>query len=73
MILDKKLSGILDQGIGCLEIFDPPAIDKTLVDLLVAISNISAWFFRYESALGVIANTSKVVESLYTKSQKLFS
>ena len=29
MILDKKLSGILDQGIGCLELFEPQSVDKT--------------------------------------------
>ena len=56
MILDKKLHGILDQGIGCLELFDAQTVDRT-----------------YEAALGVISNTSKVVEALYTKSQKLFN
>jgi len=55
MILDKKLIGILDQGLGCLELFDAPTSDKT-----------------FEAALGVISNTSKVVESLHAKSQKLF-
>jgi 26S proteasome regulatory subunit N6 len=29
MILDKVLNGILDQGAGCLLIFEPPAADKT--------------------------------------------
>ena len=28
---------------------------------------------RYEAALGVITNTSKVVEALYAKSHKLFN
>ena len=31
MILDKKLTGILDQGAGCLEIFDDVGADKTCV------------------------------------------
>ncbi len=29
MILDKQLHGILDQGTGCLELFDESHADKT--------------------------------------------
>jgi len=29
MILDKQLHGILDQGTGCLELFDEAQADKT--------------------------------------------
>ena len=31
MILDKKLNGILDQGVGCLELFETQATDPTYV------------------------------------------
>jgi hypothetical protein len=29
MILDKHLNGILDQGAGCLELFEDTVADKT--------------------------------------------
>lgn len=34
MILDKKFSGTLDQGAGCLEVFDTPATDSVFVSSL---------------------------------------
>jgi 26S proteasome regulatory subunit N6 len=54
MILDKKLSGILDQGDGVLIVFEEVPIDKT-----------------YETALEVIHNMGKVVDTLYQKAKKL--
>lgn len=54
MILDKKLTGILDQGDGVLVVFDEAPIDKT-----------------YETALEVIHNMGKVVDTLYQKAKKL--
>lgn len=54
MILDQIFSGILDQGTGCLEIFDLATPDK-----------------MYESTLETIKNMGDVVESLYTKAEKI--
>jgi len=39
MILDKKLHGILDQGAGCLEVFDEVTESKTYKDSLQAMTN----------------------------------
>jgi len=55
MILDKQFSGILDQGLGQLIIYDQQQDDMT-----------------YTSALGTITNMSKVVDSLYEKTNKLY-
>jgi 26S proteasome regulatory subunit N6 len=38
MILDKKLAGILDQGTGCLIVFDDPTTDSTYSSSLATIS-----------------------------------
>jgi len=38
MILDKKLAGILDQGTGCLIVFDEPEKDGTYSAALDSIS-----------------------------------
>lgn len=54
MILDRVFHGILDQGEGCLIVFDEPEDDKT-----------------YEASLETFKQVGQVVESLYTKAQKL--
>lgn len=54
MILDKKFEGILDQGAGCLVVFDDEDPDEV-----------------YSSSVATIANMSKVVDSLFAKSQKI--
>lgn len=55
MILDKKLNAILDQGEGCLMVFDDvPAADPT-----------------YVAALDTINSMGKVVDALYKKAQRL--
>ena len=40
MILDKKFAGTLDQGAGCLVIFDDPKTDAIYPETLETISNI---------------------------------
>lgn len=40
MILDKKLNGILDQGAGCLVVFDDLAISKTYQASLDTLGNV---------------------------------
>lgn len=54
MILDKKFAGILDQGAGCLLVFDDPPVDAI-----------------YNTTADTINNMSRVVDSLFVKSQKI--
>jgi 26S proteasome regulatory subunit N6 len=54
MILDKKFSGTLDQGAGCLEIFDELPADSV-----------------FPVALEVIESMGRVVDTLFTRSQKI--
>ncbi|BGP55118.1 hypothetical protein JCM8202_004621 [Rhodotorula sphaerocarpa] len=41
MILDKVFNGILDQGAGCLIVFDEPEVDRTYDDTLETIGHVS--------------------------------
>lgn len=50
MILDKIFHGVLDQGRGCLLVFDEPEEDGT-----------------YGSAIEMLEQVGKVVDSLYAK------
>jgi 26S proteasome regulatory subunit N6 len=54
MILDKKFAGTLDQGAGCLEVFDEPQPDGL-----------------YPAALDTFSNMSRVIDTLFLRSQKI--
>ena len=54
MILDRKFEGILDQGTGCLIVYDDPAPETAR-----------------RAALDVVANVSRVVDSLQTRSSNI--
>ncbi len=54
MILDKKLVGTLDQGAGCLEVFDASPPDSV-----------------YPTSLEVFESLGRVVDTLFTRSQKI--
>jgi 26S proteasome regulatory subunit N6 len=42
MILDKKFSGTLDQGAGCLEVFDPPPPDAVYPTALSVVESLGS-------------------------------
>ena len=54
MILDKKFAGTLDQGAGCLEVFESAVPDAV-----------------YPAALDTFSNMSRVVDTLFLRSQKI--
>lgn len=54
MILDKKFAGTLDQGAGCLEVFEEEPSDNV-----------------YPASLEIMETLGSVVDTLFTRSQKV--
>lgn len=81
MILDKVFHGILDQGAGCLIVFDEPEVDvrfsnarpflKFLVSCLV-LTEISLHAIlqkAYDTSLETIGHVSQIVEQLFQRTR----
>lgn len=73
MILDNVFHGILDQGAGCLLIFDDPEEDVS-PHTLVSVSQKLTWHVlqkTYDASLDVMKHVGQVIDSLYKKAEKL--
>jgi len=66
MILDKVLHGVLDQGRGCLLVFDEPEADVS-ADFSSLVTRPHGKKNTYGAAIATLEQVGKVVESLYAK------
>jgi 26S proteasome regulatory subunit N6 len=81
MILDQAFHGILDQGNGCLVVFDEPAEDVSVSESLVTFSHTTFADLLcpltlllqkiYEATLDTLKHVGDVVDSLSKKANKL--
>ncbi|PPQ92460.1 hypothetical protein CVT25_010080 [Psilocybe cyanescens] len=71
MIVDKVHYGVLDQGRGCLVIYDEPKADISHLFCLPLLLLLLLFLNTCGAAIETLEQISKVVESLYTKGLEL--
>lgn len=67
MILDKVFHGVLDQGRGCLVVYDQPEADVRRVLPSWSAPLVTCIQDTYGAAIDTLGQVSKVVDSLYAK------
>jgi 26S proteasome regulatory subunit N6 len=71
MILDKIFHGVLDQGRGCLLVYDEAGADVSFPQLTLAWS-MTLLQNSYGAAIETLEKVGKVVDSLYAKVMNTF-
>lgn len=70
MILDKVFHGVLDQGRGCLLVFDDTEADVSSSRCFLP-HTLTSEQTTYATAIDTLQQVGKVVESLYAKTVKI--
>ena len=67
MILDKVFHGVLDQGRGCLIVYDNPESDVSYLGARYSPHSNFSSQNTYGAAIETLEQVGKVVDSLYAK------